>query len=67
MSFVQREIDRIRLALVTQHPDGERLYAAQQALEWALEPSGIRVPYSMITGIPEGSAACSAAPHPPQS
>lgn len=65
MSFVVRELLKIRLALPL--TDGEKkheLYAAQQALEWALEPSGIRSPYQMIMGIPEGSEGCPSESNP---
>ncbi len=55
MSFIRREIDRIRESLVASGPRYDELYAAQQALEWALEPSGTKSPYAMITGIQEGS------------
>lgn len=51
MSFVQREIDKIRALLIEQkHPKHDELYAAQQALEWALEPDGIASPFTMIAG-----------------
>lgn len=54
MGFVQREIDRVNAAL-NKDPDGEsydRLYAAQQALSWALEPQGFKSPFDMI--VPSG-------------
>lgn len=53
MSFLQREIDRIRAAL-TEPPsaDHAELYAAQQALAWALEPTGFKSPYELIRGLP---------------
>lgn len=70
MSFIQRELDRIAIAL-RRAPSPEcyaRLYAAQQALSWAIEPTGFKSPYEAITGdIREGTADCSADPHPPQS
>ena len=56
MSFIQREISKISFALRHTH-DGlcyRELYAAQQALEWALEPDGTRSPYRMIMGTHEG-------------
>jgi hypothetical protein len=62
MSFIQREIDRIRAELVTA-PANKELYAAQQALEWVLEPSGIKSPYAMITGTQEGSEGYSVLCH----
>jgi hypothetical protein len=61
MSFVQRELDRIRVALVEgPRSDDERrqLYAAQQALSWALEPIGFKAPYATITGTPEEPEDC---------
>jgi hypothetical protein len=63
MSFVTRELDRISARLLDPAllPEGEyeRLYAAQQALSWALEPIGFKSPYDMITrGIPKGSEGC---------
>jgi hypothetical protein len=37
-----------------------QLYAAQQALVWALEPTGFKSPYDLIvrTNIPEDSEDC---------
>ena len=52
IGFVQRELDRIAVAL-REAPSPEcyaRLYAAQQALSWALEPTGFKSPYDAITG-----------------
>ena len=44
MSFIQRELDRINGALLDPANADvyDRLYAAQQALAWATEPSGFR-------------------------
>src|SRR3990167_7857601 len=59
MSFVQCELYRLAVEL-RQTEYGHRyneLYAAQQALAWALEPQGCASPYAMITGdrsVPEG-------------
>lgn len=51
MSFIQRELDKISLALgEPSDPHYIELYAAQQALAWALEPDGIRSPYKMVMG-----------------
>lgn len=61
MSFIQRELDRISAALVDQ-PDANdyaSLYAAQQALTWALEPTGIKSPFAMIRGTQEATGDCS--------
>lgn len=67
MGLIQREIDRIRNALLSNHSKQNELYAAQQALEWALEPSGMKSPYTMITGTQEDSGDCSVRPHLPPS
>lgn len=67
MGMIQREIDRIRIALIDGAENKNELYAAQQALEWALEPGGIRSPYAMITGTLGGSEDCSADLRPPLS
>ena len=60
MGFVERELNRIEAAL-RQPQSGNayiELYAAQQALVWALEPTGFASPYKMITGTQAGSADC---------
>jgi hypothetical protein len=69
MSFIQRELDLISAALgeTPTANDYDSLYAAQQALAWALEPSGIKAPFAMIRGIQAVTADCSADPHPAQS
>lgn len=66
MSFIQREIDRIRSALVADPSDRE-LLAAQQALCWALEPCGVQPPFRMIRGSEEEPEDCLARIHPPLS
>lgn len=62
MSFITRELDRISARLrnvALPKSEHEQLYAAQQALSWALEPNGFRSPYDTITmDIPEGSEGC---------
>lgn len=62
MSFIRREIDRIRESLTASDPRYDELYAAQQALEWTLEPMGFKAPSDMIAAkdIPEGSEDCRA-------
>jgi len=72
MSFVQRELDRLGRALRAQQaPENyAKLYAAQQALAWAMEPDGFASPMTAIVrssaeavmGIQEDSGGCS---HPP--
>jgi HEPN domain-containing protein len=52
MSFVSREIEKLNRAL-REAPEGDRraeLYAAQQALAWALEPCVIQAPSVTISG-----------------
>jgi hypothetical protein len=69
IGFVQRELDRIAIAL-RQAPNPEcyaRLYAAQQALSWALEPTGFAAPFTVITGTPASSEDCSETPRLPPS
>ena len=64
MGFIQRELDRIAIAL-RRAPSPEcyaRLYAAQQALSWALEPRGFKSPYEAITGTQGDSEDCPANP-----
>lgn len=65
MSFIQRELDRINGALLDPANADvyDRLYAAQQALAWASEPTGYRTPYDFVMGIPASSEGCSVRPH----
>lgn len=71
MTHVQAELDRIaaRLAAYPDPFEHAGLYAAQQALRWAAEPSAYASPYSVVTraGIAGGSADCSAGSRPAQS
>jgi len=69
MSFIQRELDRLGRALrEPQAPDSHvKLYAAQQALAWAMEPDGFASPMRTIMGTQEGLADCSGPLHHPQS
>lgn len=69
MSFVQRELDRISRALHEPH-SAERyaqLYAAQQALSWAMEPTGFRSPYDTVMDIEADQEDCLARIRPPVS
>ena len=64
IGFVQRELDRIAVAL-REAPSPEcyaRLYAAQQALSWALEPTGFMAPYAAIPGTLEATTDCPVCP-----
>lgn len=69
MSFIQREIDLLREAIIgaTDESEREQLYAAQQALAWALEPTGFKAPLNMIRGTREAQEDCQVEPHPVQS
>lgn len=67
MGLIQREIDRMRSLLVAGDVRSKELYAAQQALEWVLEPDGIQSPYKMIMGTLEGKEDCSVRHHQPLS
>ena len=69
MSFIQREINRINAVLNSKDessPVYPKLYSAQQALEWVLEPTGVKSPYEEIMGIPVNSGDCLGECHPPQ-
>ena len=67
MSFVQRELDKISAAL--RDPSAaevhDKLYAAQQALSWALEPGAFKPPYQTVMGIPGDSEGYSRPVHLP--
>jgi len=76
---IEDELERISAELRRSYTLPDRyvqLYAAQQALSWAIFPGGSRAPYDTIMGgqvqpiIPdtrEGSTDCSAVRHPPPS
>lgn len=69
MGFVERELTHIKKALekTSEGPLFDRLYAAQQALEWTQEPDGFKSPHKMIMGIQEDLTDCSDEPRPLQS
>jgi len=60
MSFVQRELDKIAVALREPRSAEQyaQLYAAQQALSWVLEPQGFKAPYDSVVSTSEGSEGC---------
>ncbi len=67
MGFIERELERIQSAIGNPgDANFERMFAAQQALAWALEPTGFKSPFCSITGSPEASAGCSAGIRPPE-
>lgn len=68
MSFIQRELDRISYAL-THDPSRDKypeLYAAQQALAWAMDPEGFKAPYKMLVPEGEDCPVANLQPHPPK-
>ena len=69
MGFIDRELAQIKKALeeTSEGPLFDRLYAAQQALEWAQEPNGFKSPHMMLMGTQEDSADYSVDLHPLQS
>jgi hypothetical protein len=66
ISFVQRELDRIHNALGDErtNPKYPELYAAQQALAWALDPRCARSPFDTVMGTQEAKEDCPEYPHP---
>jgi hypothetical protein len=67
MGFVARELSRISVSLGRlKESDAkyQELYAAQQALSWAIEPNGFKSPYDLIMGTQEGSKDCPATHYP---
>lgn len=65
MSFIDRELSRIKSALSSQSvAEFERLWAVQQALSWVTEPTGYASPYAAIMGIQEDSEDCPASSRP---
>ena len=77
INSARRELERIERALRDPQTDERycQLYAAQQALAWAINPSGFASPYATIqrglirplSDIQEGSGGCPALRRPPQS
>jgi hypothetical protein len=61
MSFITRELEKLNNDLRA-NPSGERyaeIYAAQQALAWALDPKAYKSPAALLMGTLAGSADCS--------
>jgi hypothetical protein len=73
MGFIERELERISEAVRTRQAEQSdtdeyrQLYAAQQALSWALEPLGFQAPYETILDTPAGSGDCPDDSRPPES
>lgn len=64
MGFIERELKRIsdavraRQAGQSDTDEYRQLYAAQQALSWALEPTGFRAPCDTILDTPADAGDC---------
>jgi hypothetical protein len=57
MSFIQRELDRIGIALRKSDPvpQYDQLYLAQQSLMWATDPNIYKSPFDLVAdSIPAG-------------
>jgi len=69
MSFLQREFSRLNEALRDESlsEKKEMLYAAQQAIAWALDPVAYKAPFRFITGRSASSEDCLACHGQPQS
>jgi hypothetical protein len=66
MDHIQAELRRIESRLAA-YPDPFHhagLYAAQQALVWALQPDAFASPLTTVLGSVEDSASCSAESRP---
>lgn len=65
MGFVSRELERLSRALdgSVGNPRYPELYAAQQALAWALEPASAIAPYTYLTDMAAAAEGCSAVCH----
>lgn len=61
MGFIERELEKLHSAMVAGigDPRWPELYAAQQALSWALDPKSFRAPFDYLKNIPAGSGDCS--------
>ncbi len=76
MGFIERELSKISAAMAEPCSNESycQLYAAQQALSWALDPAGFASPLGVVnsglvvplTGTPEGSEDCSVYPRQQQ-
>ena len=65
MEHVHAEVARIAARLAA-YPDPFHhagLYAAQQALSWALQPDDFASPLNTVLGISEAAGDCSAGSH----
>ncbi len=69
MDYIKRELGKLRDALNARPKPNEydRLYAAQQALSWAEDPTAYKSPTALIIGTREGSEDCPALSNPQSS
>jgi hypothetical protein len=64
MNFIKRELDKISAAISQGSNREPELYAAQQALAWASEPTGFASPFAMIMGTRASSGDCLVSSNP---
>jgi hypothetical protein len=77
MGFIERELNQVINAMSLPLGDKQycHLYAVQQALSWALDPTAFASPLATVLnskiqplrGTQEGLGGCSVHPHQPQS
>jgi len=69
MTYIQRELERLERALDNGvgNPRYPEIYAARQALAWAVDPESARSPHAYLSDIPVGSRDCPACHRPPRS
>lgn len=60
MTYIQRELDRLERALDAGvgNPRYYEIYAARQALAWAVDPGAARSPYGYLMNTFSGSKDC---------
>ena len=59
MSFIDREIAKVAEGInASSDARREKLYVAQQALNWATDPYAFRSPFNYIMDIQADSASC---------
>lgn len=68
MCLVSRELEKLSRELLNA-PEGRygELYAAQQALSWALDPQAFKSPFALIMGTQEATEGCPVCRDQPQS
>ena len=54
MSYLEQELARLESALDARADHYAEIYAARQAIAWAMDPGSTRSPSAYLTGIPAG-------------